>query len=51
MPVKIKKVPGGAYVMDTKGHKYSKKPLPVKTAKKQLIAINLSTLRKEGRIE
>lgn len=51
MPVKIKKVPGGAYVIDVKGHKFSKKPLPLKTAKKQLTAINLATLRKAGRID
>lgn len=51
MPVKIKKVKGGAFVVDVKGHKFSKKPLPIKTAKKQLIAINLATLRKEGKMD
>jgi hypothetical protein len=51
MPLKLMPVSGRAFVVDSKGHKFSKKPLPAKTAKKQLIAINLSALRKAGRIQ
>lgn len=51
MPEKIKKVKGGAFVIDSKGHKFSKKPLPLATAKKQLIAINLSRLRKAEKLD
>jgi hypothetical protein len=51
MPLKLKPAYGGAYVMDTAGHKYSKKPLSMKKAKKQLIAINLAKLRKAGKMD
>lgn len=50
MPLKIKKVKSGFKVCDDKGKCLSNKPLTLKRAKKQELAVRLQTLRKEGRI-
>ncbi len=50
MPLKVVKYKYGFRVCDTKGKCLSNKPLTKKKAKKQELAVRLSTLRKEGRI-
>ncbi len=48
--VKVKKVDKGYKVCDPEGKCLSKKPLSLKKAQKQELAVRLSTLRKEGKI-
>lgn len=50
MPLKVVKYKSGFRVCDEKGDCLSKKPLSLKRAKKQELAVRLQTLRKEGRI-
>lgn len=53
MPRFLKKVPSGFKVCDVKNplRCFSKKALSSKQAKKQMIAIQLSELRKQGKIK
>jgi hypothetical protein len=50
MPVKVKKFGSKYKVCDPEGKCLSKKPLSLEKAKKQELAVRLSTLRKEGKI-
>ena len=47
MPYKLKKQGSGYFVVDVAGHKFSKKPLTKKMARKQEIAIVLSEAKKK----
>lgn len=47
MPYKVVKEREGYFVMDAKGHKFSKHPLSKKRAHKQEVAIVLSEARRK----
>lgn len=49
MPYSIEKAPNGFFVVDNKGHKFSKKPITKKMAEKQRIAIAISEHKKTGK--